>query len=288
MVANLDDLRLDSHRVLARRLIIHCDDLGMAHSINTAAFTALESGIITSASVMVPCPWFSEAARKAQENPEWDIGVHITLTSEWDFYRWSPIAPRNKVPSLVGADGYFFQNPMLLAQYGNPDEVELEIRSQIERALASGIQPTHLDTHMFAVYSNPHLAERFALVACEYKIPFFPPEKNLRPVNGHFVDLKNNLMIRPPIKSQEWLDWYTAAVKQTVPGNNQLIVHLGVADAELQAITASHDAWGADWRQLDYDVLKSEAFRGVLRNESIQLTTWRDCNPLRVRSKGGQ
>src|SRR2546421_5876991 len=132
----------------AKLLIIHADDLGMAHSVNQATFEALEKGWVTSASVMVPTPWFPEVVRWAKAHPEADLGIHLTLDSEWTGFRWGPVAPADQVGSLLDAAGYLPLDPELL--HGKLPEVERELHAQIERARASGIQPTHFDSHMLA------------------------------------------------------------------------------------------------------------------------------------------
>src|ERR1700740_2140961 len=126
-------------------LIVHADDLGETHSMNAAAIKALEAGTINSASLMVPCPWFPEIADYAKSHPAADFGLHLTLTSERIYYRWGPVAPRDKVPSLVDSNGYF-QHDWSPETRIDPKDVETEIRAQVARALAMGVKPTHLDS----------------------------------------------------------------------------------------------------------------------------------------------
>src|SRR5829696_2193151 len=130
----------------AKLVIVHADDLGMSHSVNAATIKAFESGLVNSGSIMVPCPWLPEIAAYARANPQADLGLHLTLTSEWTNFRWSPVSPRDRVPSLLDKDGYFRLTESEAAKYADPKEVELEVRAQIERAKAAGIVPTHLDS----------------------------------------------------------------------------------------------------------------------------------------------
>src|SRR5678815_2647957 len=155
----------------AKLLIVHADDLGMAHSVNAATIKAFESGLVNSGSIMVPCPWLSEIAAYARANPQADLGLHLTLTSEWTPFRWGPVTSKDRVTSLLDKNGYFHLSESEAASNANPKEVEVEIRAQIERARAFGIQPTHLDSHMGTLYQNQALFEVFLRVAREYKLP---------------------------------------------------------------------------------------------------------------------
>src|ERR1700694_1761650 len=130
----------------ARLLVIHSDDLGMNHSVNRATFEALENGWITSASILVPCPWFPEVARWAKEHPDADVGIHQALNSEWTSFRWGPVSPKDKVPSLLDPDGYLPLDTPAVGRNAKLPEVENELRAQIDRALSVGIHLTHLES----------------------------------------------------------------------------------------------------------------------------------------------
>src|SRR5215216_2156668 len=155
----------------AKLLIVHADDLGMAHSINAATIKAFESGLVNSGSIMVPCPWLSEIATYARANPQADLGLHLTLTSEWTSFRWGPVMPKDRVSSLLDKDGYLYLTETEAASHADPKEVELEIIAQIERARSLGIQPTHLDSHMGTLYQTKALFEVFLRVARKQKLP---------------------------------------------------------------------------------------------------------------------
>src|ERR1700722_13443943 len=132
----------------AKLIIVHADDVGVTHSVNAATVTALNSGLVNSASIMVPCPWFPEIADYAKAHQDADFGLHLTLTAERVYYRWGPVAPRDKVPSLVDENGYFWHD-WSPTTHIDPKDVEVELRAQIERALAMGVRPTHLDSHQY-------------------------------------------------------------------------------------------------------------------------------------------
>ena len=138
-------------------LIIHADDIALSHSENQASFEAMDKGSINSGSIMVPCPWFLEVADHVKTNPDLDLGVHLTFTAEWKHYKWGPVLGKEKVPSLVNEAGYFYDNVSDMAKNAKAEEVEQEIKAQIEQVIAVGIKPTHLDSHMGALFRTPEL-----------------------------------------------------------------------------------------------------------------------------------
>jgi len=169
----LTRLGLDPARRVA---ILHEDDVGMCHGANVAFFELSKSGALTCGSVMVPCPWFPEAARAAAEDATLDLGVHFTLTSEWQSYRWGPITRAPASSGLVDDEGYFPRNVAALAARVAPEAVEAEMRAQLDRALAFGIDVTHLDTHMGAALS-PGLVEIYCRLGLEYRLPVLMPRR---------------------------------------------------------------------------------------------------------------
>ncbi len=156
----------------ARVAVVHADDIGMCHSANEGAFEALENGPATCGSVMVPCPWFAEAAAWIRERPGLDIGVHLTLNAEWAHYRWGPVAGRSAVPSLLDDEGFLPRTVPEVHANARPEEVEVELRAQIDAALEAGIDVTHLDSHMGTVLMPP-LSEVYVRLAEEYRLPLF-------------------------------------------------------------------------------------------------------------------
>ena len=155
-----------------RVAIVHADDIGMCHAANEGSFDALAEGPATCGSVMVPCPWFQEAADRAVAEPAFDLGVHLTLTSEWPHYRWGPVAGRSAVPSLLDEQGYLPRTLVEVAQRARPEEVEIELRTQIDRALDAGIDVTHLDSHMGTCFL-PALVEIYLGLGEAYRLPVF-------------------------------------------------------------------------------------------------------------------
>lgn len=271
----------------AKLLIVHADDLGMAHSVNAATIKALETGLVNSGSIMVPCPWLSEIAAYARANPQADLGLHLTLTSEWTSFRWGPVSSRNQVSSLLDKDGYFRLTETEAAAQADPKHVEMEITAQIERARSLGIQPTHLDSHMGTLYQNKALFEVFLRVARSQKLPvrvakaWFSRADFLPSVlSQDDVYIDRVLDINPGVAPQDWARFYSDALAKLEPGVTEVVIHLAYDDAEMRAATADHPNWGAGWRQRDFEFFTSAAFRKVLQDNQIKLITWRELGKL--------
>src|SRR6266496_743921 len=133
----------------ARLLIINADDFGMCHAINEAILRSIKEGIVQSTSLMPPCPWALNAMQMLKDHPDIPFAVHLTTISEAYNYRWSPLSPKEKVPSLVDENGYCPAYDRMSAFMANVnlDELEMEFRAQIEFVLKAGLKPTHLDWH---------------------------------------------------------------------------------------------------------------------------------------------
>ncbi|MFP4367749.1 MAG: polysaccharide deacetylase family protein [Bacteroidales bacterium] len=152
-------------------IIFHADDMGMVGEANEATFHLLENGHIQSAAAMAPCPAFKEAINWAIDNPRTDVGIHLTLTSEWRDYRWGPVADPAEVPGLTDPDGYMWRSVKEVVMNATPEEVEKELRAQIEKTLTIGYRPDHMDTHMGTLYGSNDFTEVYLRLAEEYRIP---------------------------------------------------------------------------------------------------------------------
>lgn len=266
----------------AKLLILNADDLAVSHSEDIASLSALDNKFITSATVMAPCPWFTEVAAYAKAHPGSDLGLHLTLTSEWPTYRWGPVSPRALVPSLVGPDGYFYPNAKEFAANAKLDEVETEIRAQIERARLMGLEPTHLDAHMHALYVTSELFRVFLKVAHEYRLPvrmarnveLFQPALAMMGPGDPIPDAIFSPGEDVPVSA--WKDYYINVIKSLKPGVTEIFVHLAHDDVESQAIMAGQREWGAAWRQRELDTISSPEFRQALADNHITLIGWRD------------
>lgn len=271
-----------------RYVIIHADDAGMSHSVNMATIDGMEKGIVSSASIMVPCPWFKEIAEYAQKNPDKDFGIHLTLNCEWDKYRWGPVAPREKVPSLVDKEGYLWGGVGEVVANAKAEEVATELRAQVQRALDFGVPVSHLDTHMGAVVSRPDLVEVYAKLGLEFKIPIFflrtlPPDSQLpKPVKDRAADLvrmldEAGLPVLDTMTQyytngsfEKKRDLYLDAIKTTEPGVRYLIIHCGYNNEELQGITTSSLI-----RDTDRRVFTDAATIDQIKKSGVEVIDWK-------------
>lgn len=245
------------------RLLIIQSDLAMMHSTNRAAFQALEKKWITSATIIVPAPWFPEAADFARAHPDGDYGLHLALNSEWNAYRWGPVSQKALVPSLIDKDGYFPQLTNDVVLHAKMDEVERELRAQVDKAKAAGIPISHLDAHMETLWASPQLLAVYQKIGRDYGLPVLLPGGPVR-----------DIQIGPKVQPAEWLAWYETKLKGLEPGVYQLTLHLGYDDDEARGATGGLP-WGAAWRQRDWDMLRADAFRQWLKDQGFVMTTWR-------------
>ncbi|GAB4004239.1 hypothetical protein GCM10028808_01520 [Spirosoma migulaei] len=155
-------------------VILHVDDAGMSYESNVGTITAIDKGIANSTSVMMPCGWVPQFFDYLKKHPNTDSGVHLTLTSEWDNYRWSPVVGCKNAPGLCDEQGAFWHSVAQVVQHASANEVEAEIRAQLARYRAFGMQPTHMDSHMGTLF-DPKFIMSYAKVAMEEKIPVLFP-----------------------------------------------------------------------------------------------------------------
>ncbi len=300
MVTCVQTLALAEEAAAKRYVIIHADDAGMSHSVNRATIEAMEQGIVSSASIMVPCPWFKEIAAYAKAHPEKDFGIHLTLNSEWENYRWAPVVGHDKVPSLCDKEGYLWDGVPQVVFNAKAAEVETELRAQIQRALDFGVPVTHLDTHMGAVVSRPDLVEVYVKLGVEFDVPVFflrnlgreIPDERIRaralelvktldeqklPVLDHMTQLYTNGTFEDK-KAQ-----YLKALAESSPGVHYLILHCGHDDKELQAITTS-----SQLRDVDRRVFTDPDFIDAMKKTGVEIVTWKQVRKMNDKRLAGE
>ena len=281
-------------------LIIHADDAGMSHSVNRATIDSMERGVVSSTSIMVPCPWFPEFAEYAKSHPEGDYGIHLTLNSEWKHYRWGPVAPRHKVKSLLGKDGFLLPDVPDTFLSARASEVEIELKAQIDRALEAGVPISHLDTHMGAAVSRPDLIEVYVKLGIEYNLPVMWSRTANEEVAQKYPFLLASMAATLP-KLEEaglpLLDQLTTTVgdgtpeqrraaymkflRDLKPGITQLIVHCGYYDDELKAITHS-----ARDRDTDREVFMDPKVIAEIEKLGIEVVSWKQVREMRDKERG--
>jgi chitin disaccharide deacetylase len=275
-----------------RLLIIHADDAGMCHSANVATTRALEYGLVTCSTIMVPCPWMSEVAAYCREHPEADFGVHLTLTSEWQHYRWGPVAPAEQVRSLLDAEGYLPRSWNEVADRAEPREVEIEFRAQIERACTFGVNPTHVDSHMGTAFID-RLYPIYTKVAREMGVmPMLLSAVSERTAQGAAVGtgverfnqelvsqgfLFLDLLVLGP-RGDTLEDRRNDCVRILTalePGVSELILHLNLDDTEVQGIMGG---WENRW--IEYQIFTSPEMRSTIDSLDIKLIGYRELSRL--------
>lgn len=274
----------------ARQLIIHIDDAGLCHAANEATIKCLESGAVTSASVMMPCAWAAEFAAYAKSHPQYCYGIHFTLNAEWDNYKWQPVAGSSAVPSLVDSQGFMFGGVEDVAKNAKASEVETELRAQIEQALKMGMPISHFDTHMGSVMARPDLIAVYTKLALEYDKPILwlrtlDEEQQLdyehlaralteitQRLDGQKLPVLDSLL---QFYGGDDLDLrkstYLESIEGVRPGITQLIIHSAVDGPELKAITTSHAR-----RHQDYELFSQPDMKVWVERQGIQLTSWKD------------
>lgn len=263
----------------SRLLMIHADDFGMLHSVNQATSEALEKHWITSASILVPCPWFPEAAAFARSHPDADVGIHVALNSEWTTVRWRPVSPQPLTSSLLDRDGYLPLEETEVIAHAKPADAAVEVRAQLAKAKQSGVNFTHLDSHMKTIISTPELLKVYLQAASENRVPALlaeRPAESGAPIPPFATLIDGEVQMQPGVPREKWLAWYKSELSKLPPGVYQLTIHLGFDDNELRGATADHPDWGAAWRQNDYDLVRNPEFQKFLRDQKFILVSWRD------------
>lgn len=269
----------------AKLLIIHADDAGLSHSENMATIQSLENGIVNSYSIMVPCPWFYEMALFAKSNPQFDNGIHLTLTCEWENYKFGPVLPIKEVPSLVDENGHFYKKREQLRNNASAADVKKELQAQIEKAIRFGLKPTHIDSHMYSVGASPEFFDIYRDLGKKYKLPLMISGQlmemvglnpNLNINEGDLTIKKAHYGIFEYFESGKLSDYYSTFFKDVVSGLNIVLIHPAFDDNEMKGITVNHPNFGAEWRQIDFESFTNQNNKAKLKEHSIELITWND------------
>jgi len=247
-----------------RLLIVNGDDAGMCHAANEGTIESLETGLMTSSSIMVPCPWFYEIAQYAKTHPEKDFGLHLCHTSEWKKYRWGPVAPRGQVPGLVDGSGCLWPEVEQVYAHSNPDEAFTEARAQIRKALDAGVDVTHLDSHMGTLQYDPRYMEAYLKLAREFDLPVrMASQATLE--KFHQPTLRSKFSAQGilfpdyfiyeelPQESRDVKAFWLKIVAGLKPGVTELYIHAAKPTEELQAITGSWQTRAAEFEVFTHD-----------------------------------
>lgn len=287
----------------AKVVIFHVDDAGMSHDSNVGAIEAVEKGVATSMSIMFPCPWTTEIVRYVKQHPKVDAGIHITLTSEWNDYRWGPLSGKRQVPSLVDQDGFFWKDVLKVALRANANDVETEILAQLEQCRTMGMRPTHLDTHMGSVFCSPTYLQRYRNIAIKTGIPIMLPAGRLEQLTAQMPWMALPLRQLGNYYGKQLWDAGLPVIDDLQPGSNsdkaeqkkkrvvdflhtvkpgitQFVVHCTRPSDSFKAISESGPIRLAELKaMLDPEVKK------IIKQENIILTNWRELTERRAKVK---
>lgn len=275
-----------------RVVILHADDIGMFQANVEAYAELLAFGLLSSAATMVPCPWFPAVAalcRREKENPRLDMGVHLTLNSEWSSFRWGPVTTRDAATGLVDEAGLFFDDPDVTQEKASVSAVRTELQGQIERAIAAGIEPTHIDSHMGALFHPRFLPTLFELSSL-YRLPALMLRFDAARIEAEGYDtgmaermarlahqaeesglpLLDEIREMPLDHGDNRLERAQQVLSELPPGISYMIVHPAKDTPELRA--AAPD-WPA--RVADYQLFTSEAWRQAVHQSGVQVIGYR-------------
>ncbi|MBF6567431.1 MAG: polysaccharide deacetylase family protein [Candidatus Binataceae bacterium] len=274
----------------ARVLIVNADDFGLCHDENRATIEGMTNGIFTSATILAPAPGFDEAAEFARGCPLADLGVHLTLNSEWQDWRWAPVLGPDAVPSLVDQDGFLWREVSAVFKHAKVDQAQAELRAQIDKTIAAGIDPTHLDCHMGPLHLRADFHELYVRLARDYRLPIrVTPRPILRRLGlDHIVAqldqagifYPDNLVIGGRRTPESANEYWTETIRKLPPGISEIYCHPAYASAKLRAF--AHDAAK---READFRFFTGPGVREHIAQQGIQLIGYRR---LRDAMRGGK
>jgi chitin disaccharide deacetylase len=273
-------------------LIVNGDDAGMCHAANLATIECLEKGLMRSATIMAPCPWFLEIAAYAKAHPEKDFGVHLCHTSEWGNYRWGPVASRDKVPGLIDPQGYLWNEVPEIYTHATPEEALIEGRAQIQRTLAAGVDVTHLDSHMGTLQLDPRYLKVYLQLGVEFNLPLRMASQETMTRFGH-PELRGQIAAQGIIcpdhfvydelkdEKQDVKGFWRGVLKKLKPGVTELYIHAALPTEEVKAITGS---WST--RAQEFEVFaRDEEMKKLVADEKIILIGYRPLRDLQHKER---
>ncbi len=280
------------YKATDKLLIVNGDDVGMCHDANLGTIECLEKGLMRSATIMVPCPWFPEIASYAKEHPEKDFGIHLCHTSEWRKYRWGPVAEREKVPGLIDPEGYLWRSVEEVYAHSTPDQALIEARAQIRRALAFGVDVTHIDSHMGTLQLNAEYVKVYLQLAVEFDLPTrmasqetlarfsqpalrdgFAAKGILFPDYFVYDELKD--------ESKDVKAFWLKIVRNLKPGITELYIHAAQPHDELRAITGTWATRSAEREVFGQD----EEMKQLVADQKIILLGFRPLRELQRKER---
>ncbi|GGG88379.1 polysaccharide deacetylase family protein [Paenibacillus radicis (ex Gao et al. 2016)] len=291
-----------------RLLIINADDYGLSKSFNSGIQQLLEEQAVSSATLMVPCRAFKEAALWSAGHPEYDVGIHFTFTSEWDSYRWGPVNKSASTASLVTPDGYFPKDSKTFELQADPEHVRGELVAQIETALSYGMKPTHADNHMGSLYglaTGRHFLPLVFEVCAKYGLPFRMPrslslsEGEVAPPElaeqarqlGQLADSMGVVVLDYlaglPFQLQQGETYETLRTDMQKllhnlrPGVTELIIHPSLVTDELLAFHGQPEKRG-----MEFQLFRDKAIQRTIAEQNIQVIHWRDLQQLQRKQSG--
>jgi len=295
-----------------RVVILHVDDAGMSYESNIGTINAISKGIANSCSVMMPCGWVPMMVKFLKENPTIDAGLHLTLTSEWDNYRWVPLAGKSAVPGLTDTEGALWPEVEDVVKHASPDEVEKEIEAQIDRAKTMGFNPTHLDSHMGTLFATPAFMERYIQAGIRHKIPVMIPAGHATLIRSQMPELKSTFAQIQQVGTSIWnaglpviddlhnatsswplpadksdrsleqfgVEKYKEVIDALKPGLTMVIMHCTASDKHFDQIAGSGNN-----RKKDMLAMMSPELKKYAKEQQIIFTTWKEIMERRQQIK---
>lgn len=273
-----------------RVAIVHADDIGAYQASLPAIDDLFEAGLLSSCATMAPCPWFPAVAEWARRTPAADIGVHATLTAEYLSYRWGPISTRDPASGLLDDEGYLHRTVAALHAAVDPAAAAAEQQAQLDRALAAGIDVTHIDSHMGASFS-PALLPGYLAAGAAGRVPCFVPRLGAdspmahalgaawagqqaeyqRELEERGLPLVDHVDMMPLDRHEHRVAEAKALFDRLPPGLSYVVLHPAIDTPEIRAVTP------ADWRcrVADHEAFCSAELRAHVRDAGVQVIGWR-------------